>query len=109
MVSQIKVLMRQSVYKFLDEYVGNGINLTSNEDRSFYNIFSNNKTRIISFRVKDNWEHIKLFRSESLCKTLSSFFCISEDEAAMFTKDWFGDKHNLKKVGDLKKFTPALP
>ena len=96
--------MRQIIYNFLDEYVGTGIYLTHNEDRSFYNIFSNNKTRIITFRVSDNWEHIKLFRSESLCKTLSSFFCISEDDAASFTKDWFGEKYGLKKVGDLKKF-----
>ena len=43
--------MTQIVYKFLDEYVGNGIYLTHNEDRSFYNIFSNNKTKIITFRV----------------------------------------------------------
>lgn len=100
--------MTQTVYKFLDEYVGTGIYLTHNEDRSFYNIFSNNKTRIITFRVADNWEHIKLFRSDSLCKTLSSFFCISEDEAAIFTKDWFGDRHNLKRVGDLRKFVPQL-
>ena len=100
--------MTQIVYKFLDEYVGNGIYLTHNEDRSFYNIFSNNKTKIITFRVADNWEHIKLFRSEPLCKTLSNFFCISEDEAALFTKDWFGDRHNLKRVGDLRKFVPQL-
>ena len=100
--------MTQIVYKFLDEYVGTGIYLTHNEDRSFYNIFSNNKTKIITFRVADNWEHIKLFRSEPLCKTLSNFFCISEDEAALFTKDWFGDRHNLKRVGDLRKFVPQL-
>lgn len=100
--------MTQIVYKFLDEYVGTGIYLTHNEDRSFYNIFSNNKTKIITFRVADNWEHIKLFRSEPLCKTLSNFFCISEDEAAIFTKDWFGDRHNLKRVGDLRKFVPQL-
>ena len=100
--------MTQIVYKFLDEYVGTGIYLTHNEDRSFYNIFSNNKTQIITFRVADNWEHIKLFRSEPLCKTLSNFFCISEDEAALFTKDWFGDRHNLKRVGDLRKFVPQL-
>jgi hypothetical protein len=100
--------MTQIVYKFLDEYVGNGIYLTHNEDRSFYNIFSNNKTQIITFRVADNWEHIKLFRSEPLCKTLSRFFCISEDEAALFTKDWFGDRHNLKRVGDLRKFVPEM-
>ena len=100
--------MKQIVYKFLDEYVGTGIYLTHNEDRSFYNIFSNNKTRIITFRVADNWEHIKLFRSESLCKTLSRFFCISEDDAAMFTKDWFGDRHSLKRVGDLRKFVSEI-
>jgi hypothetical protein len=100
--------MTQIVYKFLDEYVGPGIYLTHNEDRSFYNIYSMNKTPIITFRVADNWEHIKLFRSEPLCKTLSSFFCISEDDAAMFTKDWFGDRHNLKRVGDLRKFVPEM-
>ena len=100
--------MTQIVYKFLDEYVGTELYLNHNEDRSFYKIFSNNKTRIITFRVADNWEHIKLFRSESLCKTLSSFFCISEDDAAMFTKDWFGDRHNLKRVGDLRKFVPEM-
>ena len=100
--------MTQIVYKFLDEYVGNGIYLTHNEDRSFYNIYSMNKTPIITFRVTDDWEHIKLFRSEPLCKTLSSFFCISEDDAAMFTKDWFGDRHNLKRVGDLRKFVPEM-
>ena len=100
--------MTQIVYKFLDEYVGDGIYLTHNEDRSFYNIYSMNKTPIITFRVADNWEHIKLFRSEPLCKTLSNFFCISEDEAALFTKDWFGDRHNLKRVGDLRKFVPQL-
>ena len=100
--------MTQIVYKFLDEYVGDGIYLTHNEDRSFYNIFSSNKTPIITFRVADYWEHIKLFRSEPLCKTLSNFFCISEDEAALFTKDWFGDRHNLKRVGDLRKFVPQL-
>ena len=100
--------MTQIVYKFLDEYVGTGIYLTHNEDRSFYNIFSNNKTQIITFRVADNWEHVKLFRSEELTKTLSSFFCISEDNAAMFTKDWFGERHNLKKVSDVMKFIPEL-
>ena len=98
--------MKQLVYKFLDEYVGHGIQLTHNEDRTFYNIFSDNKTQIITFRMTNDWENIKLFRSESLSKTLSRFFCITEDEAAMFTKDWFGDRHNLKKVGDLKKFIP---
>ena len=98
--------MKQMVYKFLDQYVGLGIQLTHNEDRSFYNIFSDNKTPIIQFKMTNNWENIKLFRSESLSKTLSRFFCISEDEAAMFTKDWFGDRHNLKKVGDLRKFVP---
>jgi len=26
----------------------------------------------------------------------------------MFTKDWFGDRHNLKRVGDLRKFVPEI-
>jgi hypothetical protein len=26
----------------------------------------------------------------------------------MFTKDWFGERHNLKKVSDVMKFIPGL-
>lgn len=100
------MLMKQEIYKFLDCYVGPGIHYTHNEDRSFFNIFSENKTRIITFRVHKSGEHVKLFRSEELTKTLASFFCISEDNAAMFTKDWFGERHNLKKVSDVMKFIP---
>lgn len=99
--------MKKSIYKFLDEYVGDGIHLTHNEDRSFFNIFSENKTKIITFMVHIDKEHVKLFRSEPLTKTISGFFCISRDEAASFTKDWFGDKHNLKKVSDILKFIPS--
>ena len=96
--------MTQIIYKFLDEYLGHEIYLTHNEDRLFYNIYSYNKTLILTFRVKDNWENIKLFRGDQLCKTVSSLFCITTDEAAIYTKDWFGNRHNLKRVGDLKKF-----
>lgn len=98
--------MKQEIYKFLDEYVGDGIHLTHNEDRSFFNIFSENKTPIITFMVHRDKEHFKLFRSESLTKTLSSFFCISRDDAASFIRDWFGNRHNLKKVSDVMKFIP---
>lgn len=98
--------MEQKIYKFLDLYVGPGVYSTHNSDRSFFNLFSDNKTPILTFRVHD--EYIKLFRSESLCKTVSRFFCISEDDAAKYTKDWFGDRNNLKKVSDVMKFISEL-
>lgn len=100
--------MTQIIYKFLDEYLGHGIYLTHNEDRFFYNVFSCDKTLILTFRVKDNWDNIKLFRSEPLCKTVSSLFCITTDEASKFISNWFGEIHNLKRVGDLKKLVPEL-
>ena len=102
------MLMKQMIYNYLDKSLGNQVYLTHNEDRLFYNIYSHNKTLILTFRVKDNWENIKLFRSDQLCKTVSSLFCITTDEAAIYTKDWFGNRHNLKRVGDLRKFVPEI-
>lgn len=100
--------MEQKIYKFLDLYVGPGVYSTHNQDRSFFNLFSDNKTPIITFRIDQSKEYIKLFRSESLCKTISSFFCISQDDAANYVKNWFGDRNNLKKVSDVMKFIPEL-
>jgi hypothetical protein len=98
--------MKKIIYNFLDYSIGPGVRLAKSEN--FYSIYSDNRTVILSFRMKDNWEFVKLYRYEPLCRKVSSLFSVTEDEAAKLISDWFGERHNLKKVGDLKKFAPEL-
>jgi hypothetical protein len=95
--------MKKIVYDYLNDSLGTKIYFRANKDSSFYNIFSTNGTRIIAFGVQSDWEHIKLFRGEELTKTVSSLFSITNDESSKFVKDWFGEIHNLKRVGDLRR------
>ena len=94
--------MKKIIYNFLDYSVGPGVRLANRDN--YYNIYSDNRTHILSFSMKDNWEFVKLYRYEPLCRKVSSLFSVTEDEAAKLISDWFGERHNLKKVGDLKKF-----
>jgi hypothetical protein len=54
--------------------------------------------------MRDDWEWVKLYRYEPLCRTVSGLFSVTEDEAAKYISNWFGEKHGLKKVEDLRKF-----
>ena len=96
--------MKKIIYKFLDESAGPGVNLKCDGSRSYHNVSSDNGTSLFSFFVDDDWDHFKIYRSESLCEKLSLLFCIDCDEAAKHVSDWFGDKNGLKQVGDLTKF-----
>jgi hypothetical protein len=58
--------------------------------------------------MKDDWEWIKLYRYEPLCRTVSGLFSVTEDEAAKLISNWFADKYGIVKVIDLKKFIPQL-
>ena len=98
--------MKQIIYNFLDSSVGPGVRLA--KSGNFYNIYSNNWSLILSFRMRDDWEYIKLYRYEPLCRTVSGLFSVTEDEAANYISSWFGEKHGLKKVGDLRKFEPEI-
>jgi hypothetical protein len=98
--------MKRIIYNFLDSSVGPGVRLA--KSGNYYNIYSNNWSLILSFRMRDDWEFIKLYRYEPLCRTVSGLFSVTEDEAANYISNWFGDRHNLKKVSDLRKFVPQL-
>ena len=45
--------MKQIIYRYLNESLGIEVYLKSNEDNSWYNIYSSNKIRIISFRIQN--------------------------------------------------------
>ena len=98
--------MKQIIYKFLDSSVGPGIKFRNQHD--FYAVYSDNNTHIFSFKMKDDWEFVKLYRYEPLCRKISALFSVTEDEAAKLISNWFGEKYGLKKVVDLKKFVPQL-
>jgi hypothetical protein len=98
--------MKQIIYNFLDTSVGSEPRMVSSDN--FYNIYSSNQTLILSFRMRDNWEFIKLYRNEPLCRKVSLLFSVSEDDAANFISNWFGERNNIKKVADLRNFVHKM-
>jgi hypothetical protein len=93
--------MSRIINKFLDNHLGDEVVVKKN--RWFYNLSSKNGITILSFRVKDDGSFI-MFRDVKLCKTISTWFGLSDDDAMRKIRDWFGNKHNLKKVSDLNRF-----
>jgi hypothetical protein len=45
-----------------------------------------------------------MFRGNELCKFVSNWFGLTEDDTMRYIRDWFADKHNIKKYSDLNKF-----
>ena len=103
--------MKDLVYKFLDNYLGDEVICKRSGINEFYVIRSKkNNERILKFYVlemKGGHEKIKLFRDESLCSKVQGYCGIDKvDDCVNYIKDWFGDKHGLKKVRDVLKFVP---
>lgn len=96
--------MNRVMKKFLDSYLGDEVvvNQIKWRSRLCYTLCSKNGTVILYFwRVKASFV---LCRNVPLCKFVSSWFGISEDDAMRDIRDWFGDKHNINKVSDLNRF-----
>lgn len=100
--------MEKSVYKFLDNYLGDEVVCVKDRptrNYNYYRLFSkNNKTLILLFQVRRNDGNIIIFRSSFLTEMVSTFFSIEENDSTTIIKDWFGKKHDIKKVKDLIKF-----
>lgn len=100
--------MEKTIYKFLDEYLGDEVNCVKDRPHrgyNYYGLFSkNNKTLILTFQARRNDGNFILFKSSYLTELVSTFFSIEENESSRIIQDWFGDKHGIKKVGDLMKF-----
>ena len=102
--------IKRIVERFLDHHVGDGViatryKVSENEKTKKYLFKSYKGTKI--FRV---WVHsddrMNLWRDEELCEMISNYFSLSSDEAASYVRNWFGDKYNLNKIGDLCQFIP---
>ena len=104
--------MEELIYKFLDEYVGDGAicknrpglicHVIDGVIYRIYGIHSNNGTLIFEVIVSENKDRYKFIRSNDLSKTVSRFFGV--DEPFNYVRDWFRQKYDLEKVSDISKF-----
>jgi len=112
--------MKELIDRFLDKYVGDGATAKPEvkhiynpytftmEPRVYaYNLCSDNGTLILVFCISDDGEMFTIYRSDRLCSTVGSFFDISSDESMRYIRNWFADKYDIKKIGDLMKFIPT--
>jgi hypothetical protein len=106
--SSIFVPMEKSIYKFLDNYLGNEVICVRQRPTRGYNYYhlysKNNKTLILHFQVSCKDGNIVLFRSSYLTELVCDFFSMTPNDASGIIRDWFGDKHDINKVKDLIKF-----
>ena len=100
--------MEKSICKFLDNYLGDEVVCIKDQptrNYHYYKLYSkNNKTLILLFQVRRNDGAIVIFRSSYLVEIVSDFFSMDPNETSSIIRNWFGGKHNIKKVGDLMKF-----
>ena len=97
---------KETIYNFLDEYVGEGANCSpfTNALRTWsekYNVTSDNGTLILWFIVRA--DEVKVYRSESLCRKIEGYFGIDPNESWKYIRDWFGDRQQIKVLSDLLK------
>ena len=99
--------MEEIVYKFLDDYLGDEVfyeKESVNRWNRYYIYSKKNKVIILFFHRYGDNEHIKIYRGNSLTNTVSKFFDMDTESVTKIIRNWFGDKHNLKKVSDLLSF-----
>ena len=104
--------MDKHIYNFLDTIFGDEVVVTKRSFRTKdeYLISSPKGGPILSFIVHgvryDDFddERISLIGKHKVWDMLCGFFSIERAAAEKYVRLWFGDKHNLKKVSDIKKF-----
>ena len=102
--------MKDLVYNFLDNYLGDEVVCKPNGTEGRYVIRSKkNGQRILKLFVFDKRgvQQIRLFRDVSLCYKIQGYCGIDDvEDCTKYIRDWFGDKHGLNKVRDVLKFVP---
>lgn len=111
--------LKKSINKFLDNYVGDGINCKIHPNgipevpslhwgtgKTVFCLYSNNGVLILSFKYNSYKDSILIFRGLKLCNLVCRFFSITDDDAMRYVRSWFADKYGMKKVNDLLKFIP---
>jgi hypothetical protein len=99
--------MEKIINNFLDKYLGIEVTVKEKITRRHTNYYiCSKKTKIVIlwFWYNHNSNTYTMFRGQSLIEFVSIFFSIDEELSHKIIKNWFADKHNISKVGDLKKF-----
>lgn len=95
--------MKEIVFKFLDEYLGNELNCSTDKYNYYYISSKKNNMTIFFFRIFPE-DRIVIFRGEELNKIICSFFLIEPDDAMKYVRSWFGDRQNIIKTKDLLRY-----
>jgi len=102
--------MEEIVYEFLDMYVGEGVNVSDKVlmydpydfmPQDIYFISSDNNTRIIEIRYKNNVP--SLVYEKKLGSVVSNFFSISMVTSHSYIGSWFKERTGIKSLRDFEK------
>ena len=102
--------MKEIVYEFLDKYVGKGVNVSDKTlmydpydfmPQDIYFISSDNNTRIIEIRYKNNVP--SLVYEKKLGSVVSNFFSISMVTSHSYISSWFKERTGIKSLRDFEK------
>jgi hypothetical protein len=104
--------MEKTIHKFLDHLLGDEVIAVMVKSlpvlKIFHIVSKKNRIPIFNFRYYVDEETFGMYREPMLVNLVSDFFDIeNKDETTKFIKNWFGDKHDVNKVHDLKKFIPV--
>jgi len=106
-------MVKDMVDKFLDMYVGGGINITLREwnnilyppeyRRKMYDLRSDNGTLVLYF--SSNYiGGVDLFFSISLLETMGNMFSVPRKVCKEYIRLWFCEKNNIKEYRELLNF-----
>ena len=100
------------VDKFLDMYVGRGVNISIRDRnhilhppnyRKIYDVRSDNGTLVLYF-TPNHTGGVDTFFSIGLLETMGNMFSQSRLECNEYIKSWFLDRNNIKEYRELLKF-----
>ena len=106
-------MVKDMVDKFLDMYVGGGVNITRREWNNIfyppeysnitYVVKSDNGTTVLFFN-QNRIGGINLFFSISLLDIMCNMFSIPKEKCREYIRSWFSKKHNIKQYRELLNF-----
>ena len=109
--------MTELIYKFLDNYVGDGMNITkrvgdtinritfTDSGYEAYNVESDNGTTILYF-ILNSIGDVNIYPAYSVYMTIGNMFSIEPAESKQYLREWFGEKYNIIHFRELLNHIP---